>query len=166
MTWDAIDALSSVIGTVAVVVSLVYLAIQVRNQNKESRLAAIHEISVAFRDSMTSLLNDDNASLILKANADVNSLNDNERLKVLVLAQRFLRVWEEAYFQYTSNRLDNRIWQNMVAQYLSLLGGPGMAYAWEMRKQFFDGEFRTFVDGLERSPYVIRPENSTPKAKE
>ncbi len=48
MNWDAIGAVGEIVGALAVVVSLVYLAIQVRRQNRESSMLAMHEISQAF----------------------------------------------------------------------------------------------------------------------
>ena len=46
MDWDAIGAIGEIVGALAVVVSLGYLGIQIRNQNIESRAAAMHDLSV------------------------------------------------------------------------------------------------------------------------
>ena len=48
LNWDAIGAVGEIVGALAVVVSLIYLATQIRTQNIEARLAAVHEISVGF----------------------------------------------------------------------------------------------------------------------
>ena len=52
MNWEAIGAIGEIIGAAAVVVSLIYLATQIRTQNNEARLAATHEILVGFRESL------------------------------------------------------------------------------------------------------------------
>ncbi len=49
MNWEAIGAVGEIFGALAVVVSLVYLATQIRSQNRESRIAASHEITTAFQ---------------------------------------------------------------------------------------------------------------------
>ena len=51
MNWDAVGAIGEIVGAGAVFASLVYLAIQIRTQNRESRLSAMHDISVGFRRS-------------------------------------------------------------------------------------------------------------------
>jgi hypothetical protein len=156
MNWEAFGAIGEILGAAAVVVSLAYLAIQIRRQNEESRLAAMHEISVGFRESISSFLDSDLVDIFLKANVDVNTLSDNERLRLLIAMQRVFRVWEEAFHQYSAKRLDARIWQPMISLYSSYLAAPGFNVFWELRKQHYDPEFREFVDNLPRTEYLLR----------
>ena len=46
MNWEAIGAIGEIVGAAAVVFSLGYLAVQIRNQNSESRASPMHDISV------------------------------------------------------------------------------------------------------------------------
>lgn len=48
MNWDAIAAVGELIGAVAVVISLLYLASQIRTSNKAARHAASREIMVEY----------------------------------------------------------------------------------------------------------------------
>ena len=155
MNWEAFGAIGEILGAAAVVVSLVYLAIQIRIQNKESRLAATHEISVGFRESLSSFLDSDLVDIFLKANRDIDSLSENERLRLLIGMQRIYRLWEEAYHQHAAGRLDPRVWNAMVSLYSSYLSAPGFSVFWELRKQHYDAEFRAFVDDLPRSSWSL-----------
>ena len=58
MNWAAVSAVVEMLGLIAVVSSLIYLAIQVRIQSRETRLAAMHEISVALRETNASFIAD------------------------------------------------------------------------------------------------------------
>ena len=51
MNWDVIGVVAEVLGASGVVVSLIYLTGQVRAQNRESRLAAMHEIAIGLREA-------------------------------------------------------------------------------------------------------------------
>jgi heme/copper-type cytochrome/quinol oxidase subunit 1 len=42
MNWEMISAVGQMLGAVGVIISIVYLAAQIRNQNKESRRAAMN----------------------------------------------------------------------------------------------------------------------------
>ena len=55
MDWEALGAVGEVSGAVAVVLSLIYLAIQIRNQMSESRAATVHDISVAHRQRVAAI---------------------------------------------------------------------------------------------------------------
>jgi hypothetical protein len=52
MNWDAIGALGELVGAIAVVISVLYLAGQVRSQVRETKLNAIHEVSHGFREGI------------------------------------------------------------------------------------------------------------------
>ena len=50
MNWEAVGALAELIGAAGVILSLIYLATQVRQSNQESRASMIHAIAAAGRD--------------------------------------------------------------------------------------------------------------------
>lgn len=157
MNWDAVGAVGEIIGAAAVVISLVYLASQVRNQNREARLAAMHEFYKGFRDAIASISSDPGlADLLIRANEDYDRLTDGEALRLIAGLQRPLRVWEEAYLQNEHGRLDPRVWDTMVRQLSSLMGIHAFRKTWELRKQLFDDGFRAFVDGLENTNFRVR----------
>jgi hypothetical protein len=52
MNWDAIGAIGETVGAVAVVISLVYLAIQMRSQNRETRLSTINSSLTTWNSLM------------------------------------------------------------------------------------------------------------------
>ncbi len=157
MNWEAIGAVGEILGAAAVVISLMYLAVQIRGQNREARLSAMHEISVGFRDSIGTFAGDEGLrKILMRANEDYDSLADDETLAILSGVQRMFRVWEEAFIQYQEARLDSRIWDTMVRQFASLLSVPAFQRVWELRREYYDDEFRAFVDGLERTEYRNR----------
>jgi hypothetical protein len=50
MSWEAAGAIGQLVGTLAAVISLAYLASQMRIQNRGSRAAAVHDILSSFRE--------------------------------------------------------------------------------------------------------------------
>lgn len=156
MNWEAIGAIGEILGAVAVVISLVYLALQIRAQNLESRLAAMHEISVGFRDSISTFADPQMADLFTRRNCGDDSLTDAEMLQLVVGIQRIFRVWEEAYGQRMRGRLDADIWEAMIRQYSSYLAAPSFQRVWEMRGRYYNDAFREFVDELPRTEYKLK----------
>ena len=61
MNWEMIGAVGQIIAAVAVIPSVVYLAIQIRNQNKESRRASANVFILHWSDIRKSM--SDNADL-------------------------------------------------------------------------------------------------------
>ena len=148
MNWEAIGAVGEIIGALAVVLSLVYLAIQIRIQNIETREASVHLVAEAFRES-TSLFGDPQlAEIFVKSNAGTE-LNEVELVQLHVAMTQSLRFWEEAHRLYLRGRIDTELWEGMMKQFGAGLQLPGFRRVWENRKEFFSYEFQQLVDGIE-----------------
>jgi hypothetical protein len=156
MNWDAIGAIGEIVGAIAVVVSLVYLAIQIRGQNRESRLAAMHEIAVAYRESNIPFADANLADILVRAHHDTTQLTEAEILQLIVSVQGVFRVWEEAYYQNKAGRLDEHLWAAILREYSSYLSAAGFDFVWQLRKDGHNDEFRLFVDSLPKPEYRTR----------
>lgn len=156
MNWEAIGAVGEIVGAMAVVISLVYLASQIRIQNTESQVASMHEISEAYRDSLANFADGEIAAISLKANNDFESLTDIEVMQLIASVQRVFRVWEEAFIQFQKGRLDTRMWRPMNRQFLSYLSFPFCQRVWELRNDYYDEEFVDFVNSCEKSGMDLR----------
>ena len=156
MNWDAISAIGEIVGAVAVVVSLIYLASQIRQQNRESRISSSHEITEAFRDTIGALKDPAMAELSVKAMRGLEGLTDAEKLQVLALAQTYFRVWEEAHYQATEGRLEAGMWEAMCVQFGGIMSLPLFAESWTLRKSAYRKDFQLFVD-YERDMSIANP---------
>ena len=153
MNWDALEAFGEITGAFAVVISLVYLATQIKTQNREARVASVHEISEAFRLGITSFQDAQRADVYVNALTNFDLLSDSERLQFISMVQGLLRVWEEAFFQFAEDRLDNRVWEPMVAQYSDWMSSKGFQRVWEIRKHTYNHDFRAYEDELTLGDY-------------
>ena len=157
MNWDAIGAVGEMIGALAVVVSLAYLAVQIRAQNSEARIAGMHAVSEGFRDGIASLASIPHvADIWIKSMNDPGALTDEELVQMFAVAQRNFRVWEEAFGLHRTGHLDDTIWEGITGQYRSFLSHRGFLYVWQHRRQFYNEDFRNYVEGLPGGEYHIR----------
>ncbi len=156
MNWDAAGAIAEILGAGGVIVSLIYLATQIRNQNKESRLAAMHDISVGFREVTAKFATPDMSEIWARSVDSYDDLTDAETTRFLILAGGVFRAWEEAYIQHDEGTLDARSWDAMVKYYSTIYSHPGLQRAWSLRSKNFDTKFQQFVNGLEVADYKIR----------
>jgi len=109
MNWEAIGALGEVIGALAVVASLIYLASQIRHNNK-----------LAKNDSLQTVLQSEmNFAAIIIQNAGIwdrviagESFSDREEnRKATILYNLYLLDSANRYFQFKSGYLDNEAWE-------------------------------------------------------
>ena len=156
MNWEAIGAVGEILGACGVIATLFYLAVQVRVQNREARLAAMHDISTAFRESYTAFNDEGIADIFVRGNKEFKSLSDTEKVRLVATINPLIKVFEEAFFQYNQGRLDDQLWYAMTKQYSFLLSAPSLEEVWKQRRAHYNEAFRDFVDGLEKAKYEIR----------
>ena len=155
MNWEAIGAIGEILGASAVVLTLIYLAVQIRAQNRESRISSVHETTGAIRNAMSLLVDGDTAEIVVKGINGFDEMSDVERLRYIMLSMVVLRVYEEAYYQVGQSRLDDYIWEGMKSQLTDFLGTDGAQKIWQLRGHQFGSEFRDFVDKLEATKYAL-----------
>ena len=157
MNWEIAGAIGEVVGAVAVVLSLVYLAAQVRVQTRESKLAAMHDISVGFRDVLDRFTSE--SDLFVSANNDWEKLTEAQRVRFMGLAAQYFLCWEEAFLQHEEGRLQDRNWNSIRRYFLNGLGAPSMQRAWNIRKTYYDSSFVKFVDSQTIGEYLTQERN-------
>ena len=81
MYWDAIAATGEWAGAVAVVVTLIYLALQIRQQNKIAQYSAWQSVIDGFNLALSTALADkENIALWVRGLDDPDRLTDDEML--------------------------------------------------------------------------------------
>jgi hypothetical protein len=153
LSWEAAGAIGEIIGAAAVVVSLVYLASQIRTQNREARAASVHQVLHEYSEAISLLLEPEMADIWALAHEDFDSLSPSQRLRFMIYLMVGIRSFEDAYFQWREDRLEDDIWQSLLAPLRDLKSTDAFARFWELRRHQFRPEFANYLDGLDRGEY-------------
>ena len=93
MNWDAIGAVGEIIGAIAVVASLIYLASQIKNQNSIALRDSRSVISNRWNEIAVAKLEDGEvAALVNKLKTYSAILTDEERVRANGFAQMHLNI--------------------------------------------------------------------------
>ena len=111
MNWDAISAVGEILGAIAVFVSLIYLAIQTRNNTKALRSSAFHQVRESFSEVSLAMVSDPTMGLLVnRAIMNDPSLTDEERIRYEYFLTTFVRRGESAFFQSSEGTLQMETW--------------------------------------------------------
>ena len=77
MNWDAIGAIGDLVGGVAVIVSLVYVGLQMRQGNKISKSESLRELASEAKELFLWWSDPEQASVLRRALHDFNGLSNN-----------------------------------------------------------------------------------------
>jgi len=155
MNWDALGAISEAMGAAGVIASLIYLATQIRGQNRESRIAASREVTNAFRESVSTMQDAQRANVVWKGMQDLDSLSPPEKLQINAMAQQYLRVWEQAHYQHTEGRLEPESWEAINNQFMDFMALEVISSVWKIRRNAFRKSFREYVESLDVGDYRL-----------
>lgn len=149
MNWDAIGAIGEIAGAVAVIATLVYLAIQIRDGARASRSAAVTDATTAMQAFYQQLGGDPGASqLFLNALTDPDSLSREDEFQYLMLMHSQFVGFQRCFFLAQEGTLDVGLRDSIGTAVMAANNLPGMARYWKHRKAFFQPEFVTWVEGL------------------
>jgi hypothetical protein len=153
MNWEAIGAVGEIIGASGVILSLGYLAVQIRTQNRESRLSASSEWTNQFNDFLKSVAeNPDLSEVWMNGVNDFSSLNPAETARFSAQMGRLFRVGEGIHDQYKQGRFDPKIWRGITRTLEDIAQLPGAKAWWPTRSHWFTDEFVTFIQPAFDSP--------------
>ena len=136
------------VGAIAVVATLGYLAAQIRQQNMESRQAAMSAVAQGWRDAIGLAGEADIVDLTMRGLEDFDSLNPGERWLLMSRMLNIFRVGEEAFMLRSDGRLDDRYWQGISRYLTTFISIRGVQQMWGLRKHYYYDDYQKFVDGL------------------
>ena len=71
MNWEIISAIGQMLGAIGVIISIVYLAAQIRNQNKENQRAAMNVLTTHWSDLNRTLVENPEMGRALAARSSI-----------------------------------------------------------------------------------------------
>ncbi len=122
MNWDAVGAVGEILGAIAVFVSLIYIALQTRNNTKALRSSAFHQVRESFSQVSLAMAEDpDLAILVNSALKNDQSLTENDIIRYHSLLTTLVRRGESAYFQSSEGTLQMETWMGIKETLVSAL---------------------------------------------
>ena len=146
MNWDAVGAIGEIVGAFAVVLSLVYLSIQIRTQNNESRLASVSQTVAAQRESMRMFIEPQVSEDFLAVIDSYEKAEPAQQLRFTMCVMIALKANQGAYLQYLEKRLDEDFFEPFGAQLADMLANQSVQTVWKLRGHQFDRRFRDYVE--------------------
>jgi hypothetical protein len=122
VNWEAISAIGQIVGAIAVVISLIYLASEVRSNARATRPAAMRSMSNAFNRWIQQLVVHPNLSeLYYRGIHDFESLKRADLVRFSALMSQAFRNSEELYYRQLEGHVDLRVWHGWQATIRDIL---------------------------------------------
>ena len=143
--------LGEVVGAVVVILSLIYLAIQVR-QNTQAQRTENYSRALDRLASMQSMLSQDGdtSAIFSKAVVDTSKLTPQERLRFTWSMYEAFGAFEFMFLASRTDAIPNEVWERWSSGVAWWLSFPGVQTWWRARPGPFTESFTAFVECLIR----------------
>jgi len=149
MNWDALGAVGEIVGAAGVIVSLLYLASQVRSNSRQLR----HSSAQAVLEKLNSLIGHlaftpGAGDIWTRGLSGLDSLRDDEEIVRFssMMLQAFW-AYEEVLHYRTAGLIEDWAWAHAKAPVEHFMRTPGFQQWWALRQDWFGPEFRAHIGG-------------------
>lgn len=146
---DIIASIAQAVSAVAVVVTLLYVATEVRHSDALSESEANALLYQRVFDLEQMLIGSDEfASLTIKAEEKDGELSRTERRRYLSYQHLFFDTWEMSWDYYQAGFLSKEVWKSWDNWFASR-AKAAPSFAWtENRSNYTSSSFRSHVDDI------------------
>jgi len=143
---ESLGNIGDFIGGIAVVITLLYLAVQIRQNTRSTRTQSWQAAVAAASDWSREVgMNPDSCRIISQGSLDWGSLSDIERVQFNLIMNSFLRNCENFHYQYINGTIDESTWSGWAQRTIAVLDPPGARAWWEAARTAYSPEFQQFL---------------------
>ena len=146
MSIQDLGAIGEIIGAAAVVASLLYLAVQIRQSSRIAKASTTQSL-LGYSAQMNTAAAGDIAPVMAKV-LSAQELNPNEKYQYFAyMLAAFAQCWQ-AHHQYVNGMLEREVFEAYERRTLSFLVRPNAREFWERNRFRFSTTFCDYVDAL------------------
>ena len=154
MNWDAIGAIAELLAATGVILSLVYLAKQIRSssdiveQNTIATLSSSESSSMAQSLEIMRLQIESPAlsELARKGHRQITQLEPTEKHQYSLLLTAIFETHQTYFIQHARGSAGPEIWDYYTRVFDQLMSLPGVMGWWQHHQATFDPSFRTYIN--------------------
>ena len=129
--------------------SIIYFAIQLREQTRERRQSAVNALTVQWGDLTKALHeNAEFTALFLRGVQSFHDLDVVSKLRFSAFQNRFFKNFEGMYYSWREGILNPELWEEIERTMSDFLAYDGVRQWWETRKHWHTEAFVRVVDAM------------------
>jgi len=152
MTLQDWGALGELIGGVAIIVSLIYVGLQIRQSAHATRAATSQAFTDQYVNVVLPLFDPGLSGIYYRGLRGLHNLQEGEKITYIAWIAAILRLFESFYFQERDGFFDPRLFDGWRMTFSDLFAYEGPREALEIRKHHYNAQFIEFLqDQLARA---------------
>ena len=147
MTLTDLGTIANLIGSIAVVASLIFVGLQIRQSTKANRASTLQMNADYWLTHIATLADDRFSALYSKGALGRENLDTSEFRQFFLLCRITFMGLENQHYQYRTGLLDDDAYRGYEATIREQIAAfPGMRAMWQLVKHTYGTEFVRFLD--------------------
>jgi hypothetical protein len=146
MTIAELGSLGEFIASFGVLATLVYLAIQMRQNTQALRLNTAQVVTEELQQMFSLLASDVGLAEVLVEAGEGAELSSVNKVRYYTFTSNILRVCENGYLQNRENAISPEHWEGIVRMMIDYSKMAAFEDYWVNRKHWISEEFQNFMD--------------------
>ncbi|MCA9739512.1 MAG: hypothetical protein R3E98_08210 [Gemmatimonadota bacterium] len=149
MDLNALGNLGEFIGAIGVIVSLIYVSVQLKQNTKAVRASSYQEISHNSLELLSLIISDPDMADIWGRGLDhgAEALDPVEHFRWHSMLLATFRHWDNLYYQYRNGMLEKELWKSYRFMIRSYLVRPGFRDWWLQHQDAFSESLQQLMRG-------------------
>jgi hypothetical protein len=157
MSLSDLASVGSFVSGFAVLVSLIYLALQVRQTKRNQQIAIRHSRATRVVELHLALADVAVANAWLHGSGSPREISQTEVSQYINLCRALFFHFEDSFYQREEGLLNDDAFETVVAGARLSARSPGFRAAWKIARSNFGGRFLAFMDGAVAGSAVDAP---------
>ncbi len=146
MDWDAIGAIGEIVGGTAVIISLFYVGLQVRQNSKAIRGQTFESLSTTLANFAQKSAGDAEMTVVLRKAIAGKELSPDEDARLIAYIRANMRIASAVYYQYSLGLLDLVQLKDLTFSASALMSTPTGRRVWNASKVHLADDFVEYMD--------------------
>jgi hypothetical protein len=148
MSLSDLASFGSFVSGIAVLTSLIYLALQVRQTERNQQISIRHSRASRTVDFHLALADPAVADAWLHGLGSPQDITQTELTQFTNLCRALFFHFEDSFYQRQEGLLNDAAFETVVAGARLMARSPGVRVAWKNARPNFGGRFLEFMDGV------------------
>jgi hypothetical protein len=147
LNLDRIATIAEIAASIGVLISVVYLGLQIQGGNKQLRAQSYNDTLEMLHKPIELIVQDQAlADLVVRAEADPESLSQGEWQRYSYLLMLRFNAFEHAYYAHMDGEIRDELWNGIENGLTSAASTRGFRNFWKQREGIFADPFHGFVE--------------------
>ena len=157
MSLEQASYLSQVVGAIAVLASLVFVGLQIRQNTQSQKVVAVDSLAAAIAAiNVPAIASPALGEALSKALQDWGSASRDQRIVAHYFLFSYFKLGESAWYQQRSGVLDPTQWIGWETMLRAFYHSGGVQSAWwPRRRHAYSPEFQAYLAGISLPPADI-----------